>query len=304
MPSVVLIGSVALDNVTTPAGERENALGGSATFSSYAANLFAPTGIVAVVGSDFPAEHIEAFRQRDIDISGLAIEDGPTFRWTGVYDGDMAQAKTLDTQLGVFADFKPVVPASFLDAPFVFLGNIHPDLQMDVLDQLANPKLVALDTMNYWIDSMPARLKQVIERVDLLFLNDAEARALTGQHNLFRAAHELIANGPEIVVIKRGEHGASVYTQRETILAPALPLKRFKDPTGAGDTFAGGMIGYLAAHGTLEADTLRNAALVGSVMASFTVEEFSVDGLARATRDDVQRRYDYLRKMVAFGPLC
>lgn len=302
MPNLVLIGSIALDNIRTPHGEQLGILGGSATYAAYAAGLFTSTGIVAVVGDDLPQSCIEGLVARGIEMEGLSIVAGKTFTWTGYYDEDMAQAHTVDTQLGVFADFQPILPTVWRKAPFVFLGNIHPQLQLDVLTQLDEPRLVACDTMNFWIDQARPTLLQVIERVDLLFVNDAEARAITGKINLHRAAHELIALGPEVVVIKRGSHGASVYTQHETILVPAMPLKHVKDTTGAGDTFAGGMMGYIAAHGALEDDTLRRAAFVGSVMASFAVEDFSIGGLEHVSQADVERRYNLLRRMVTFGP--
>jgi sugar/nucleoside kinase (ribokinase family) len=298
MSDVLVVGSVALDSVTTPFGAARDVLGGSATYFSYAASFFTQVRLVATVGEDFPAEHLQLLAQRGVDLSGLHISNGRTFRWTGEYGYDLNEARTLETQLNVFATFKPVLPDVLRATPFVFLANIDPDLQLDVLRQMRRPRLVALDTMNFWIDGKREALLSVLAEVDVLVINDAEARQLAGAPNVVKAARAIVALGPRTVVIKRGEYGALMVSDRHFFVAPAYPLESVFDPTGAGDTFAGGFLGYLAAQDAVDLATVRRAIVYGSVMASFTVEDFSLRRLLRLTGDEVQQRYDAFRELV------
>src|SRR5688500_9410304 len=268
--SLLVVGSVALDTVETPFGVATDALGGSATFFSAAASLFCKVQLVGVVGSDYPVADLQFLAKRDVDLAGLEQVEGESFRWSGVYSFDLNSRETRETRLGVFADFKPRIPDSFRAAEWVFLGNIHPDLQHDVLDQVRNPKLVAMDTMNYWIngDTRESLLK-LLARVDLLMVNDTEARELSGDHNLLRAARWIHERGPAMVVVKKGEHGAILFTRDFCFFAPGYPLDEVFDPTGAGDAFAGGFMGYLARCGSIEAADLRRAMIFGSTLGSF-----------------------------------
>ncbi|HOE12777.1 MAG TPA: PfkB family carbohydrate kinase [bacterium] len=294
-PDLVIVGSVALDSIRTPHGERSRVLGGAATYSAVAASLLCKPGIVAVIGKDFPEEHRIFLEQRGIDLEGLDRKAGETFHWKGRYEGDMNAAITEDTQLGVFAEFSPTIPESYREADYLFLGNIHPQLQLDVLDQMKPGVFAAADTMNLWINTTHDLLQKVIRRVHLMLLNDAEARAVSGRYNLLNAAEEIRRMGPSIVVIKKGEHGAMVFSERGISLIPAVPLSTAKDPTGAGDTFAGGMIGYLARFGIGNRAQLAGAALMGAILASFTVENFSVTGLATATPQSIADRKGLLQ---------
>jgi sugar/nucleoside kinase (ribokinase family) len=242
-PRVHIVGSVAIDSVKTPLGEAAEALGGAATFSSVAASFFAPVDLVGVVGTDFPQEHLSFLREREINLEGLQVREGKTFHWKGYYDYDVNQAHTLATDLNVFADFRPTIPASYRDAEYVFLANIDPDLQLEVLDQVRQPKLTFCDTMNFWIEGKRERLLEVLKRVDVVFMNDAEARELCGTFSLVRAGRKLLDMGPRAVIVKKGEHGAVLFTRDAHFSAPSYPLEEVHDPTGAGDTFAGGFIG-------------------------------------------------------------
>jgi len=287
---VLVVGSVALDSVRTPFGQAEETLGGSATYFSYAASFFVPVRLVAVVGEDFPGAHLDLLRAREVDLAGLEVAPGKTFRWTGEYGYDLDEATTLATHLGVFADFRPRLPPHFRKTPFLFLGNIDPDLQREVLRQLERPRLVALDTMNYWIDGKREALLGVLQEVDALLVNDAEARQLTREPSLARAARAILGLGPRIVVIKQGEHGVLMATDGRFFFAPAYPLESVFDPTGAGDTFAGGFLGALARDGKLDETALRRAIVYGSVMASFTVEDFSLNRLRRLEPKEIDER--------------
>jgi len=280
MTTVLVVGSVALDSVETPFGKADHVLGGSGTFFSASASHLAPVQLVGVIGNDFPIEDLrKAFANRPIDISGLEQQDGASFRWRGRYRHDLNMAETLETHLGVFSNFRPKIPEQFRNAPFVFLGNIDPRLQLDVLTQVSRPKLVACDTMNFWIESRRPDLMRLLEQVDLITLNDAEARQLTEEFNLVKAARWIMAHGPKHVVIKKGEHGAFMFTSDSIFFAPAYPLESVFDPTGAGDSFAGGFMGYLARTGDLSEANLRRAVVYGSAMGSFAVEKFSVQRL-------------------------
>ena len=303
--SVLVVGSVAYDSVETPAGSRSEALGGSATYFSIASSYLASTSLVAVVGEDFREEHIELLEAHRVDTSGLERRPGKTFRWTGVYGTEDANTReTLDTQLNVFADFSPKLRPELRRLPYLFLANIDPGLQMDVLDQMdARPTLVALDTMNFWIDRRRNALSAAVERVDVLFMDEGEARSFAGEANLVSAAGRILSLGPTTVVIKRGEHGVLVFTSGSIFAAPAFPLEHVVDPTGAGDSFAGGFIGYLAATGDMSEEGFRRAAVLGSVMGSFAVESFSADRIGSLTRQDVQARFQALTSLSQFAPL-
>jgi sugar/nucleoside kinase (ribokinase family) len=299
--SVLVVGSVALDTVKTPHGEAKEVLGGSASYFSLAARRFGDVSMVAVVGEDFPDEHVQLFQTHGVDVSGLETSPGKTFRWSGEYSEDMNSRKTLDTQLGVFEAFKPKLSDAHRSRPFVFLANIHPDLQREVLGQVTEPRLVVLDTMNYWIQDTRESLLETMKHVNVVLLNDEEAKMITGRGNLLAAARAVLDLGPEIAVIKKGEHGATVVTRDYTFVVPAYPLEEVFDPTGAGDTFAGGFLGYLARCGDPgKENEIRKAAAHGVVLASFTVESFGLSRLAEVTEGDIRNRYDALRAMAAF----
>jgi sugar/nucleoside kinase (ribokinase family) len=299
--SVLVVGSVALDSVETPFGKAEQVLGGSGTFFSASASHLAPVQLVGVIGNDFPIDDLRAaLASRPVDLSGLECAEGASFRWRGRYRHDLNMAETLETHLGVFSNFRPKIPEKFRSAPFVFLGNIDPRLQLEVLEQVAKPKLVACDTMNFWIESRRPDLMALLEQVDLITLNDAEARQLTDEYNLVRAARWIMQRGPRHVVIKKGEHGAFMFTEENIFFAPAYPLESVFDPTGAGDSFAGGFMGYLARSGDLSEANLRRAVVYGSAMGSFAVEKFSINRLLEITPDDIRRRVADFHRLVVF----
>jgi sugar/nucleoside kinase (ribokinase family) len=299
--SLLVVGSVALDDLDGPFGPKTDLLGGSASFFATAASYFT-TGVslVAVVGADFPEQHIGYFRSRGVDVSGLERRPGETFRWVGRYADDLATRTTLDTRLGVFADFQPRLSPHHGGAQLVFLGNIHPALQLDVLNQIRNPVLVAADTMNFWIERERDALLSTLKRVHTLLLNDEEARQLAGVHNLVDAARLIRHMGPHSVVIKRGDSGALLFYEGGVFSAPAMPLSAVRDPTGAGDTFAGGFLGYLAYANSLSPTAIRAAMIYGSVMASFAVEQFSIDGLRDLSAQAIQARFDAFYELTQF----
>ncbi len=304
--TVLVVGSVALDSVETPFGAADGVIGGSATFFASAASPFTPVRLVGIVGEDYPVEKLEPLAARGVDLSGLERAPGASFRWAGRYSHDLNTAETLDTQLGVFAQFHPKIPESFRRTPFVFLANIDPRVQLDVLDQMESPRLVACDTMNFWIASRRAELLTLLGRVDLVTLNDGEARQLSERVNLVHAARWILDRGPRHVVIKKGEHGAFLFTRRAEsgadvaiFFAPAYPLEEIFDPTGAGDSFAGGFMGHLAATGDLSPANLRRAVVIGSAMGSFAVERFSNERLLEITPADIARRVAEFRSLVA-----
>lgn len=299
---LVIVGSVAFDTIETPRGRVERALGGSAVYASLAASLFCRTGIVGVVGEDFTDDHRRLLEGRGIDLAGLeSIVGGRTFFWEGRYGIDPNERETIATELNVFETFRPKLPAPFLSARHLFLGNIDPELQLSVLDQFPERPVTGLDTMNYWIEGKPERLREVLERADILFVNDGEARQLSGEANLLRAARSISSWGPRVLVIKKGEHGAHLFARGEGFIAPAFPLEDVIDPTGAGDTFAGGFMGAVAAAGSLEDDDLRRAMVFGAVAASFTCERFSIDRLAALTIEELRERYDRLAALSRFA---
>src|SRR4051812_38651552 len=298
--TVLVVGSVALDSVETPFGKADLVIGGSGTFFSASASHLSPVQLVGVVGDDYPMEQLEPLRARGVDMAGLDQADGDSFRWRGRYRHDLNSAETLETHLGVFSHFSPKIPPQFRTAPFVFLANIDPRLQLDVLRQVQKPRLVACDTMNFWIESRRPDILELIKHVDLITLNDGEARQLTDCFNLVKAARWIMERGPTMVVIKKGEHGAFLFRQNSIFFAPAYPLESVFDPTGAGDSFAGGFIGYLARTGDLSEANLRRAVVYGSAMGSFAVEKFSVQRLLEITPADIRARVAEFRRLVAF----
>jgi len=325
--SILVVGSVALDSIQTPFGKVEDALGGSATYFSAAARIYSePVFLVAVVGTDFPEEHVGFLKCCGVDVHGLQVAEGKTFRWAGRYDYDMNTAETLDTQLNVFATFHPQLPESYRDAEYVFLANIDPVLQLEVLSQIRKPKLIVLDTMNYWINYRKEVLSRAISAVDIVLMNEAEARQYAKTFSLIRAARKILSQGPKVLVIKKGEYGAVLFTNggapiHSFFFAPAYPLEKIKDPTGAGDSFAGGFMGYLAQQtarlgpaqqsgsrgsnaGSVRMEDIRRAIVHGSVVASFTVEDFGVDRLRTLSEEEVTTRYREFRSFTNFEPTC
>ncbi|MBS1913460.1 MAG: sugar kinase [Bacteroidetes bacterium] len=297
-----VIGTLAYDSIETPFGSAQDALGGSATYIATSASYFTqPVGVVGVVGGDFSSEALAFLQSRGVDISGVEIKtDGRTFRWAGRYHHDLNQRDTLDTQLNVLAEFDPVIPESMRNARFVCLGNIAPALQSKVLDQMIAPEFIVCDTMNFWIEGAFDDLRLVLARVDCLIINDSEARLMTNEPNLMRAARMIMQMGPHILIIKKGEHGALLFTSEGIFSAPAFPLENIFDPTGAGDTFAGGFIGYLARQGEITESNLRQAVVVGSAMASFCVEKFSVDALKDLTQEKIRERIQAFKHLSHF----
>ena len=298
--SLLVVGSVALDSVETPFGKADEVIGGSANYFSASASHQGPVQLVGVVGSDYPVEKLEPLKARGVDFAGLERAEGESFRWRGRYRHDLNSAETLETRLGVFSHFRPKLPEGFRDAEFVFLANIDPRLQLDVLRQVRKPKLVACDTMNFWIESRRADLLELLGKVDLITLNDGEARQLTEQANLVQAARWILARGPRTVLIKKGEHGAFMFTRESVFYAPAYPLESVFDPTGAGDSFAGGFMGWLARTRDLTDANLRRAVVLGSAMGSFVVEGFSITRLLEVSRADIEARVADFHRLVTF----
>ncbi|MBW2734803.1 MAG: bifunctional hydroxymethylpyrimidine kinase/phosphomethylpyrimidine kinase [Deltaproteobacteria bacterium] len=303
--SLLVVGSVALDSVETPFEKREEILGGSASFFCAVAGLLSPTRVVAVVGDDFPEEHVELLASGGNDLEGLQRVQGRTFRWSGRYLENMVDRETLDTQLNVFETFRPQLPASYADSRYIFLANILPSLQLDVLDQIDAPKCVASDTMNFWItDAHIEALKRVIARSQVVIVNDEEARLLSGEHNLVDAAESIIALGADRVIVKRGDAGAMLFDQEGIFWAPAFPLRRVVDPTGAGDSFAAGFMAYLARTDDISPANMRRAMIVGSATGSLAVEAFSVDRFRTLTLDQLQERCQAFAQLTRFSPIA
>lgn len=295
---VVIVGSIGIDDVETPQEKRQALLGGSVSYAGAAASFLSAVGMVGVVGDDFPEAHVAFYRRMGIDLAGLQRKAGKTFRWGGVYDANLIDRTTLFTELNVFESFAPVLPASYRKAPYVLLGNISPELQLHVLSECESPAFVIADTMNLWIDIARDALMEVIGRIDLLMLNDSEARLLTGVHNLRSAAALILAMGPRYVVIKKGEHGAMLFSKDSIFHVPAYPVMAVRDPTGAGDAFAGGFIGAVARSGQTDGQGIREGLLYGSVIASFCVQEFSVEGLASLNLPAIEARLAELRRQM------
>jgi len=300
---LLVVGSIALDSVVTPFGETADALGGAAVFFSMAGAVLHPVQVVGVVGNDFPETHLKKLAARGVDLAGVERKQGESFRWKARYSYDLNSRETLETRLGVFAEFQPRIPDKFRDAKFVFLGNIDPELQLNVLDQVKQPKLVACDTMNYWIEKEFKSLLETLKLVDILIINDAETRELAGESNLYRAGRKILSWGPRALVIKRGEYGVVMMKDRSMFGAPAYPLEDVFDPTGAGDSFAGGFVGYLAGCGELSDAAIRKAIIFGSVMASFNVEKFSLDRLRNLTFPEIQGRFREFKQLTHFEGL-
>ncbi len=302
MSKLVIVGTVAFDAIETPFGKTDKILGGAATFIGLAAaQCDAEGAIVSVVGGDFPKEYINMFVQRGLDVSGLEIvEDGKTFFWSGKYHNDMNSRDTLATELNVLESFTPVVPEKYRNSEVVMLGNLHPMVQLSVIDQMNNPELIVLDTMNFWMDNTLAELMQVISRVNVITINDEEARQLTHEYSLVVAARKIMEMGPDYVVIKKGEHGALLFHENEIFYAPALPLEEVFDPTGAGDTFAGGFTGYLAKTGDYSFDNMKNAVIYGAALASFCVEKFGTERLLNLSAKEVHQRLKQFQNLTQF----
>ncbi len=303
MNKLLIVGTVAFDAIETPFGKTDKILGGAGTYIGLSASFFKlKSAIVSVVGEDFPQEYIDMLTNRGIDVTGLeVVKGGKTFFWAGRYHNDLNSRDTLDTQLNVLADFKPVVPENFKDAEVVMLGNLHPLTQISVLDQITTqPKLVVLDTMNFWMDCALAELLQVMKRVDVITINDEEARQLTGEYSLVKAAAKIHTMGPKYVVIKKGEHGALLFHDKNVFFAPALPLEEVFDPTGAGDTFAGGFTGYITQSENISFENMKNAIIYGSNMASFCVEEFGTQRMERLQKEEVLDRLQQFRALTQF----
>lgn len=303
MSKLVIVGTVAFDAIETPFGKTDKILGGAATFIGLAASKFnVDSAIVSIVGGDFPKPYLDLLSNRNIDISGIeVVKEGKTFFWSGRYHNDMNSRDTLATELNVLADFNPVVPAHYRDAEIVMLGNLHPSVQMSVLSQMEEkPKLVILDTMNFWMDNALEELHGVIKRVDVITINDEEARQLTGEYSLVVAARKIHEMGPKYVVIKKGEHGALLFHDNDVFFAPALPLEEVFDPTGAGDTFAGGFAGYLAKTGDTSFENLKNAVIYGSTLASFCVEKFGTERMLDLSDPEVYKRLQQFKNLTQF----
>jgi len=300
MTKLICVGSVGLDDVKTPFGNVTNALGGSAVYFSVGASFFSPVGMVSVAGRDFPKEHMNFLKSRGIDLSGFHINSGKTFRWAGAYEHDMNEAKTIKTELNAFEGFRPELPESYKNADYVFLCNIGPALQKLVLEQVKKPKFIAMDSMNFWIDRSREELIDVIKRADLLLLNESEVRQLFNTSNLVKAAKESLRLGPEYVLIKRGEHGATLFSNSSIFSLPGYPLENVLDPTGAGDSFAGGVMGWLAKTGDLSYQNIKKAVIYGSSIASFNAEGFSLEKLKAISLNDIEGRYKEFKTLIEF----
>lgn len=306
--SILVVGSVGLDSVQTPFGRVKEVLGGTATYFSIAASLYAPVNLVAVVGTDFPGEHIDLLKEREVDLKGLQVAKGKTFRWSARYDYDLGAAETLDTQLNVFASFRPQLPEEYRASKYVFLANIDPHLQLEVLEQVEEPRLTVLDTMNYWINYKKKALTEAMGAVDIVMINEDEARQYANTFSLIRATREILGLGPRAVVVKKGEYGAAMFCAHEDpcdafFFAPAYPLEKISDPTGAGDSFAGGFMGCVAQQGDCSDECIKQAIVHGSVVASFAVEEFGTDRLRHLTREEIEGRYQEFKHFTHFEPL-
>ena len=302
MSKLLIVGTVAFDAIETPFGKTDKILGGAGTYIGLSASNFnVDSAVVSVVGDDFPQDYLDLMKNHNINIEGIEmVKGGKTFFWSGKYHNDLNTRDTLDTQLNVLANFNPVVPESFKDSEYVMLGNLHPMVQLSVLEQIESPKLVVLDTMNFWMDNSLEDLKKVIAKVDVITINDEEARQLSGEYSLVKAAREISKMGPEYVVIKKGEHGALLFQKENIFFAPALPLEEVFDPTGAGDTFAGGFIGYLAKTNDISFENMKNAIIYGSNLASFCVEKFGTERMQHLTSEEIENRLQEFQKLTKF----
>lgn len=296
--TVSIIGSIAFDTIKSPVGSGERLLGGAATYAGVAASIFTPVSIIGVVGQDFPEEHFDFFKSRNIDASSVERSSGKTFHWEGFYEGDMNQAHTVKTELNVLMEFEPKIQDHQKDHNIVYLANIDPVIQRKALQQFRNPELVLMDTMNFWIDSKLDDLKETIKQVDVLIINDQEARLLTGIDNLIKALPEIIKLGPKRVIIKKGEHGAIMYNGKTYFMCPAYPLENLADPTGAGDSFAGAIAGYLAHSETIDDEAFKRAVIIGTLVSSFTVQGFSLDRLKTLNWDMLEAKYEEMKGFI------
>lgn len=300
--TITVVGSIALDTVETPYGKKENILGGSCTYFSYAASFFSKVNLVGVVGKDFPQEHVELLNSRNICTKGLTQEEGETFRWGGSYINNINEAETKSTDLNVFESFDPNLPEEYRHSDFVFLANIDPDLQLKVLNQIKNPELIICDTMNLWIDIKKESLTALLKKVDIFILNDGEAKMLSGESNLIKAAKKIVELGPEYVLIKKGEHGALIYSKSlspEFFMIPSFPVEEVVDPTGAGDTFAGGFTGSLAAASAVSPEAIKESMIYGTTLASFNVEDFSLERMKRLEKEEITNRAESFKKIIS-----
>jgi len=298
--SILVVGSVALDTIKTPFGRCQEVLGGSATYFSVSARFFTPVGIVAVVGKDFPSKHIDFLKKRGIDIRGLEIGKGNTFRWEGEYGWDFGDPRTIATHLNVFSSFDPHIPDRYRNSKYVFLANIDPVIQKKVLSQLARPKVVACDTMNYWIENKRNALLKLLKEIDIFFVNESEAKELTGEASIVRAARAILNFGPKRVIIKKGEDGCLLFSKNSIFSVPAYLMESVYDPTGAGDTFAGGVMGYLASRDNISMSSLKTAIAYGSVMATFAVRDFSLRRLGAIRKADIAKRFSQFKRLTHF----
>ena len=298
--NILVVGSIAFDTVKTPFGSVEDSPGGSAMYFSSAASIFAPVNVVGVVGTDFNLELINLGKKRPINFDGVYSEKGKTFRWGGRYYEDINKRDTLFTELNVFENFQPKIPDNYRKTEVVFLANIDPDLQLKVLEQMKKPKLVVLDTMNFWIERKRSSLEKIIAKSNIIILNDVETKQLTGEENLIQGGKKILEMGPEVTVIKKGEHGSIMMSKDSYFVAPAYPVQRVIDPTGAGDSFAGGLVGYLAKTGNFNTEQIRKAVIYGSVIASFNVEDFSFKRLASLTKKELRERWIEVKKMISY----
>jgi sugar/nucleoside kinase (ribokinase family) len=304
MIKLLVAGTVAYDSIETPFGKVENVLGGSALHFTNAASFFTDVGIVATVGKDFELEQIGFLKERNVDMSGIKVDEGKTFRWEGKYGYDLNQAITLKTELNVIETFKPAVPRDFRNSEFVFLANIDPELQSHVVDQVGSPEAIVLDTMNFWIENKFDALVKVIKRVHMLVINEAELREISKEHNLVKGARKIMELGPTCIIAKRGEYGVLMVSKDGIFLCPAFPLEDVFDPTGAGDTFAGGFMGYLANMGDTSLETIKQAIIMGSLMASFNVEDFSINRIKALNYDEIKERYKAFKRCMDFGDIA
>ncbi|MCX7966664.1 MAG: PfkB family carbohydrate kinase [Syntrophorhabdaceae bacterium] len=303
MINLLVIGTIAYDSIESPFGKVENVLGGSALHFTNAASFFTDVGIVAAVGRDFDLKDIKFLEERNVDIRGISIEEGNTFRWEGRYGYDLNQAITLKTELNVIERFKPHIPDDYLSADFIFLANIDPELQTYVIDQIKRPAIIVLDTMNFWIENKFSALMDAVKKVDMIIVNESELREMTKEYSLVKAARKIMELGPSCVVVKRGEYGVFMAERNGLFLAPAFPLEEVFDPTGAGDTFAGGFMGYLANVGNVNPETIKQAIIMGSVMASFNVEDFGINRIKRLGYDEIKDRYTAFKRCLNFGDI-
>jgi sugar/nucleoside kinase (ribokinase family) len=296
--SVTIIGTVAYDSIKTPQGEHNKILGGSATFAGTAASIFTQTNLISIVGEDFKPEYLDYFKSRKINIEGIKIHPGKTFHWKGFYEKDMGQAHTIATDLNVLLEFEPQVPEAIKNTPYIYLGNIDPVQQKKALQQFTKPKLVVMDTMNYWITETNKELKETLKHIDVLIINDQELRMLTGLDNIIQAMPKALEMGPSTIIVKKGENGSIMYNGQTYAIFPAYPLAKLVDPTGAGDSFAGGFIGYVAAQDDLSFETFKRGIIAGTLMSSFKVQGFSVEPLAKIDKNKIQHRFEEMQKWI------